>query len=87
MYVNDKPVGIAKLRHYLNDKLKILGGHIGYCIRPKERGKGYGNLILKEALKKAKELGIECALLTCDKDNLFSRKVIEKKRWDFTRYQ
>lgn len=77
LYINNKPVGMGKLRHYLNDKLREVGGHIAYAIRPTERGKGYGTLILKELLKKAKEKNIEEALVTCDEDNLLSRKVIE----------
>lgn len=76
-YVNHRPVGIGKLRHYLNDALMKKGGHIGYAIRPSERGKGYGNLILKELLKKAKEIGVEKALLTVDEKNIYSRRVIE----------
>src|SRR5689334_20701438 len=41
LYVNDRPVGYGKLRHCLNEHLKQHGGHIGYVIRPSERGKGY----------------------------------------------
>ena len=78
LIVNDKPVGIGKLRHYLNDNLKIVGGHIGYSIRPSERKKGYGNLILKEILKEAQKMNINEVLLTCDEINIPSRKVIEK---------
>jgi predicted acetyltransferase len=77
LLVDGAPVGIGKVRDYLNDHLKKIGGHIGYTIRPSERGKGYGNLILKELLKKAKEKGIEAALLTCGEGNVRSRKVIE----------
>lgn len=78
LIVNDKPVGIGKLRHYLNDNLKIVGGHIGYSIRPSERKNGYGNLILKEILKEAQKMNIDEVLLTCDEINIPSRKVIEK---------
>jgi predicted acetyltransferase/N-acetylglutamate synthase-like GNAT family acetyltransferase len=77
LYIDGKPVGIAKLRRYLSDRLRIFGGHIGYCIRPSERGKGYGNILLAEALKKAAEINIPRALLTCDNDNTASRHVIE----------
>ena len=51
LYVDGRPVGIGKLRHYLNDNLRIHGGHIGYTIRTTARGKGYGTLILRELLK------------------------------------
>ncbi|MCE5322700.1 GNAT family N-acetyltransferase [bacterium] len=78
LYVDGRPVGIGKLRHYLNDYLMKIGGHIGYAIRPSERGKGYGTLILKELLIKAREKGIEEALVTCREDNIRSRKIIER---------
>lgn len=77
LYVNGRPVGLGKIRDYLNDNLRKIGGHIGYCIRPSERGKGYGKLILKRLLIKAREKGINEALLTCQATNLLSRKVIE----------
>lgn len=77
LYVDNRPVGNGRLRHYLNDNLRKLGGHIGYCIRPSERGKGYGNLILKELLAKAWEKGIKEALVTCKESNTRSRKIIE----------
>ncbi len=71
-------IGQANIRHRLNDHLMQIGGHIGYDIRPSMRGKGYGNAILGLSLGKAKELGIERALLTCDERNVASKKIIEK---------
>lgn len=53
------------------------GGHIGYVIRPTERQKGYGNLILHELIKEANRMNIENVLLTCDEDNTPSSKIIE----------
>ncbi|WP_208919150.1 GNAT family N-acetyltransferase [Paenibacillus uliginis] len=55
----------------------IHGGHIGFVIRPSERSKGYGKLLLKELLDKAKEKQISEVLLTCDEDNAASRRIIE----------
>ncbi|MBP7805027.1 MAG: GNAT family N-acetyltransferase [Candidatus Pacebacteria bacterium] len=75
---NEEFIGRVSIRHYLNDNLEKIGGHIGYSIRPSKRGKGYGNLILTLGLTKAKELGLENALVTCDRDNLASKKIIEK---------
>lgn len=77
LFINNRPVGIGKLRHYLNDNLRNNGGHIGYSIRPSERGKGFGNTILNELLKKAKEKGIEEVLITPYETNDRSRKLIE----------
>lgn len=78
LYIDSKPVGVGKFRHYLNDFLREHGGHIGYCIRPTERGKGYGTIILKEVLKKAKDKTVDEALITCNAANTLSRKVIER---------
>ena len=77
LYVDGVPVGYGKLRHRLNDHLRKVGGHIGYVIRPTERGKGYGKLILKEMLAKARAMGIGEVLMTCMQENAASRKVIE----------
>jgi predicted acetyltransferase len=77
LYIDGNPAGIGNLRHCLNENLLKHGGHIGYCIRPSARGKGYGNIILRELLKKAAEKGISSALLTCNDTNAASRRVIE----------
>lgn len=69
-------LGMAKLRHYLTPTLEDIGGHIGYSIRPSERGKGYGTLILALTLDRARELGLSRVLLTCDSDNIRSARVI-----------
>ncbi|KUO70185.1 MAG: GCN5 family acetyltransferase [Clostridia bacterium BRH_c25] len=77
LYIDSKPVGIGKLRHCLNNFLRKHGGHIGYCIRPTARGKGYGTIILYELLRKAKDKAVDEALIVCDEANIQSRKVIE----------
>lgn len=71
-------VGHANLRHTLNDFLKEIGGHIGYYIRPSARGKGYGTKILELALLEAKKIGLQKVLVSCDEDNIASKRVIEK---------
>ena len=77
LIIDGHPVGFGKQRLYLNDNLRINGGHIGYCIRPSARGKGFGNIILRELLQKAKEKNIPKALITCDETNTASKKIIE----------
>jgi len=62
----------------LTSELERLHGHTGYEIRPSQRGRGYGTAILKLALPKAKEIGLNRVLLTCDETNIASRKIIEK---------
>jgi predicted acetyltransferase len=71
-------LGTSSLRHKLTKNLRNLGGHIGYNIRPSERRKGYGTLILALTLEKAREFGLTRVLVTCDEDNIASAKIIEK---------
>ncbi len=71
-------LGTCDLRHRLTEGLRDFGGHIGYSVRPSERNKGYGTLILKLALEKARQLGIKRVLITCGKDNIASARVIQK---------
>src|SRR3989344_4260430 len=59
-----KFIGEISIRHRLNKKLMNFGGHIGYWVRPSERGRGYGKLMLRLALPKARRLGIHNALVT-----------------------
>ncbi|WP_339270439.1 GNAT family N-acetyltransferase [Paenibacillus sp. FSL R5-0470] len=80
LLIDSYPVGVGKLRHSLNDQLRKSGGHIGYSIRPSERGKGFGKIFLAELLKKAADLEIDKVMLTCEPNNVSSRKVIEANR-------
>ena len=73
-----KILGKSSFRHELNDFLKTIGGNIGYIIRPDQRQKGYGAAILKLTLEKARELGLERVVVTCDEDNIASAKIIER---------
>jgi predicted acetyltransferase len=67
---NGYPVGLSKLRHYLNEDLLKIGGHIGFCIRPTERGKNYACEILIRTLEKAELMGINKVLLTSGLENV-----------------
>jgi len=73
-----KILGCINIRHRLNGKLIQAGGNIGYGVRPSERQKGYATLMLKFALTKCKELGIEKVLVTCASSNKPSEKTILK---------
>jgi predicted acetyltransferase len=70
-------LGRIAIRHLLTPHLLELGGHIGYDVRPTARRRGHAAAMLRAALPRARELGIESALLTCDVDNIGSRRVIE----------
>lgn len=74
---DDKPVGMINIRLALNERLKRFGGHIGYSIRPTERGRGYNKINLYLGLKICKDHGIETVLMDADKDNPASWKTME----------
>ena len=69
-------VGAINIRHYLNEGLLLGGGHIGDGIRPSQRRKGYATEMICLGLEECKKLGIRRVLMTCDKDNIGSRKSI-----------
>ncbi|MDG3028970.1 MULTISPECIES: GNAT family N-acetyltransferase [Streptococcus] len=69
-------VGFLNLRLRLSAYLLEEGGHIGYSIRPSERGKGYAKEALHQGLQVAKEKNIHRALVTCSTENPASRAVI-----------
>jgi len=70
-------LGRISLRHRLIAALEVVGGHIGYSVRPSARGRGHATAMLRAVLPHAHALGIDPALVTCDVTNVASRKVIE----------
>lgn len=77
--VNDDIVGMVNIRHELNDFLITHGyGHIGYSVRPLSRRRGYATKILELSLLFCHNINIKDVHIGCYKDNLASRKTIEK---------
>ena len=74
---NDEFIGRISLRHYLNDFLRRYGGHIGYEVRPSRRQQGHGTHMLALLLEKARQRGMDRVMLTCDVNNVGSRRIIE----------
>jgi predicted acetyltransferase len=73
----DEFLGRVDIRHRLTPSLRDDGGHVGYHVVPPHRRRGHATAMLAASLPVAAALEIDCLLLTCDTDNIASRKVIE----------
>lgn len=72
-------VGMINIRDTPDVSLVREAGHIGYCVRPGERGKGYAVPMLRLALAFCRdELGMSRVLITCNKANLASAATIRR---------
>jgi predicted acetyltransferase len=70
-------VGRTSVRHELDDWLLREGGHVGAGVLPAYRGRGHATEILRQSLVVARAAGVDRVLVTCDEDNVASRRVIE----------
>jgi len=71
-------LGRISLRHELTEPLLQWGGHIGYVVRPSARRRGLASAALTGMLQVCRERGIDPVLVTCDVDNVGSRRTIER---------
>ena len=79
LYVEEKPVGIARIRHHSSEILEKQGvGNFGYGIAKQYRGKGYGNILFVNILEKCKSLGYTKVKSFVHMDNAASNKIFEK---------
>ncbi len=64
----------AKILDYHKDYLNA--GNIGYGIRPNERKKGYGTMLLKLLLLECEKMGMYEVCISCLEENIGSKKII-----------
>ena len=74
--VDKKIVGMIGVRHRATEPLATWGGHIGYCVCPSERRKGYATKMLHDVLPYCRSLGLNRVLLTAGDENIGSVKAI-----------
>ena len=74
---DDRLVGMLDFRHPLSAAMLVCAGHIGYSVRPAERGKGYGREMLRLALPLCRAAGEKRVLLCCARENSASERVIQ----------
>jgi predicted acetyltransferase len=72
----EKILGAISIRPKKNAQSVGIDGHCGFGIRPSERRKGYATKMLHMVLPIMKERGINPLVITCDKENIGSAKVI-----------
>jgi len=70
-------IGTVIIRHRLTPALTREGGHIGYHVVPRHRRRGHATQMLTQAKPVCQGLGLTDVLITCDQDNVGSRRVIE----------
>lgn len=74
---DNRIVGIIDLRHHIDHPiLGLWGGHMGYSVRPSERGKGYATEMLRQNLINCRGRGLSKVLVTCSDSNPASERVI-----------
>lgn len=80
---NDEVVGMLNFRPkaHEHEYLSKYGGHIGYGIRPDKHRQGIGTRMLEDFLliikqQYADKYNLDKVLITCNEDNIGSRKII-----------
>ncbi len=78
-FLGDEIIGRVHVRHELNEYLRARGGHIGYALAPRFRGRGLSFEMVSQVLPYLKnELRLSQVLITCSKDNAVSVSLIKK---------
>ncbi len=69
-------VGMIQVRHEFNDYLRDYAGHIGYSVRPADRGQGVACWMLRAVQPFCRKIGLERIMIACEPDNPASRSTI-----------
>ena len=69
--------GAVTIRHLLTPQLRHEGGHIGYIVAPARRRRGHATAMFAGARTICRARGMTDLLLTCDDENIGSRRAIE----------
>ena len=79
MTLNDQPteIGHIDLRVGNTDSIVLYGGHLAYRVEPAYRGRHYAARACRLLLPLAKSHGLKTIWITCNPDNLTSRRTCE----------
>lgn len=69
----DALLGAVSIRY----RCDPVDGHAGFGIRPSRRRQGYGSKLLRLALPVLRDYGIDPAVVSCDRENIASARVIQ----------
>ncbi len=73
----EEELGYIRLRVGSTPHIELYAGHIGYSVHPAHRGHHYASRSLRLLLPLAKRLEIDPVWITCDPENLASRRTLE----------
>ena len=72
------PIGNIDLRVGNTHHIVRFGGHLGYGVEPVHRGHGFAGRACKLLLPLARDHGLEVLWITCNPDNIASRRTCER---------
>jgi predicted acetyltransferase len=73
----DKAIGRIDLRMGNTNDILMYAGHIGYGVAPEHRGQHYAARACRLLLPLARRHGLQTVWITCNPDNLASRRTCE----------
>ena len=78
LIADGETVGVLTLRLGDTEHLRRFGGHVGYRVEPEHQGRGYAARGLSLLLDIARAQGFAELVITCNPDNLASRRTAER---------
>ncbi len=76
-------LGSIRLRVGSTPHVELYAGHVGYSVHPSHRGHRYAARALRLLLPLARELNLDPLWITCDPDNVASRRTLERAGAEF----
>jgi predicted acetyltransferase len=70
-------LGSINLRYASTPYIELFAGHVGYAVHPPHRGHRYATRSLCLLMPLAARLGLDPLWITCDPENLASRRCLE----------
>lgn len=75
--LSGEQMGTINLRIGDSDHLRLYAGHVGYFVDAAHRGNRYASRALRLLMPVARELGLNPLWVTCDPENIASRRTCE----------